>query len=519
MGKVTRGETLLRFAAGYDFLECALEMCALKVLKGERPKSRLADSEEVRSALRRGGDARLAARVIDSVDGLEPAGRVGYVCGQPRATPGLVCIGWPRVSAVVCELWDSLQEVAGPNESELLRSEDGRKRWPRLPLPKAGEAYDQWELRYSVFREEMGKRMAHAAWNSGQPESAGGEGVKGADLPTEVPAESCYDNRSDKSPLTATYIEERCARSVVEAFKRYLDGDGPALIADSLNAEGVIGPRNQQWTGRLVVAMLRNPVYIGRVLWNDESYEGRHKPIVGAELWDAVQARLATGQRGQSRKPWTAGLEGAETPALVGVVRDASGEPFKRYWAKGSTGVVTFHYQDPTTGQRINARELDRELLRALRATVASPEFFAGTLDAARQEVGRRARVVFNLTCAAAESIGRRAGSGAEAGATPQHLVLDSADWAQVLVGDSKWGDGEARSPERPRLGQLSHFADGGRSALFRSSVQCPTTPWSCHPPASATSRWPCGSSCRRASASIRRSAPRASSGAWPTFP
>jgi hypothetical protein len=44
--------------------------------------------------------------------------------------------------------------------------------------------------------------------------------------------------------------------------------------------------------------MLCHVAYIGRIPWNGETHEGKHEAIVSQELWEAVQERLETGQRG-----------------------------------------------------------------------------------------------------------------------------------------------------------------------------------------------------------------------------
>ena len=59
------------------------------------------------------------------------------------------------------------------------------------------------------------------------------------------------------------------------------------------------------FSGGHLYRILSNPIYIGHIPHKGRSYEGEHDPIIDAETWDKVQARLAM----------NAGRSGAE-PAL-----------------------------------------------------------------------------------------------------------------------------------------------------------------------------------------------------------
>lgn len=198
-----------------------------------------------------------------------------------------------------------------------------------------------------------------------------------------------FDRKSNGDGAPTTLVPNDDAKWVRAAFRRYLDGDGPSVIADWLNEEGVLAPEDRRWDGRRVRRMLGHVAYIGRVPWNGTDYEGKHPPIVNSDLWATVQERLARGQRGQCKKLRTV-ARGEYAPALVGRVRDPSGEPFKRYWSKGRNGKLNYYYQDPASGTNLNAEAFDQEILRGLRVTISGPTAFATTLAKAREENGRR---------------------------------------------------------------------------------------------------------------------------------
>ena len=68
--------------------------------------------------------------------------------------------------------------------------------------------------------------------------------------------------------------------------------------------------------------LLSNPVYIGRIPHNGESYEGQHPAIIDPESWDAVQQRLAVQAPTRHLRP------GKRSPSLLqGKLFDEAGTP------------------------------------------------------------------------------------------------------------------------------------------------------------------------------------------------
>ena len=100
-------------------------------------------------------------------------------------------------------------------------------------------------------------------------------------------------------------IVESEATIIKEAFQDYLAGSGFLTIAKKFNALGVRTHRGGAIENRTVEYWLNNPTYIGKTRWNptgktDRNYhckdliisEGTHEPIIGDELWSAVQQKL-----------------------------------------------------------------------------------------------------------------------------------------------------------------------------------------------------------------------------------
>lgn len=89
------------------------------------------------------------------------------------------------------------------------------------------------------------------------------------------------------------------------------EGAGGAKIAERLNALGSVTPKGNPWTAGAIGKLSQNPVYIGKVRWNDRVSitrivdgqlvvrrekcgtpiisDGKHPAIVPMELWEAAQ--------------------------------------------------------------------------------------------------------------------------------------------------------------------------------------------------------------------------------------
>ena len=66
--------------------------------------------------------------------------------------------------------------------------------------------------------------------------------------------------------------------------------------------------------------MLQNRIYRGEIVHKKRSYRGEHTPIIDRELWDAVQARLASNVAQRN-----AGGRTAQPNLLAGLLFDSDG--------------------------------------------------------------------------------------------------------------------------------------------------------------------------------------------------
>lgn len=95
---------------------------------------------------------------------------------------------------------------------------------------------------------------------------------------------------------------QREAEQVREIFRQCLEAPSVAALAQQLAASGMRTKRHVRKDGRIwgdnpitrgmLLCLLRNPVYIGKIRHGRKTYEGQHKAILDVDLWEAVQRRL-----------------------------------------------------------------------------------------------------------------------------------------------------------------------------------------------------------------------------------
>ena len=134
-------------------------------------------------------------------------------------------------------------------------------------------------------------------------------------------------------------------------------------IASGLTRGGI------RFTRGPVAAILRNPIYVGKVHHKGELFEGQHDRIIGQELWEEVQQIRIT--NGGDRK---AGKKLLAPSLLTGLLTDPDGNPMTpSHTVKGSRRYRYYLTREgERTGKpkpwRVPAGELDRIVVRQLSA-------------------------------------------------------------------------------------------------------------------------------------------------------
>lgn len=94
-----------------------------------------------------------------------------------------------------------------------------------------------------------------------------------------------YDYQDKQFTLN---VEE--AAAVAEAYRRYLDGDSFAVIADYLNSTGLSHSTESNsvghWYSNSVISLLDNPFNAGLIRYQGQIHDGAHDPIISLETWE-----------------------------------------------------------------------------------------------------------------------------------------------------------------------------------------------------------------------------------------
>jgi DNA invertase Pin-like site-specific DNA recombinase len=86
-------------------------------------------------------------------------------------------------------------------------------------------------------------------------------------------------------------VDAKEARIVRRIFKEYADGASLSGLAAKLNDDGIPSQRNRRWGKSGLRYMLRNPVYIGKIRWDERVRDDSHEAIVDLATWEAVRHR------------------------------------------------------------------------------------------------------------------------------------------------------------------------------------------------------------------------------------
>ena len=150
--------------------------------------------------------------------------------------------------------------------------------------------------------------------------------------------------------------DERTAPVIKRVFTWYAAGRmGAAAIARRLDAEHAPAPP-RGWQPAVVLWILANEAYVGRVHWREQTFPGVHDPLIDQDTFDRVQALLK--ERGGD---WTHRAARAEF-LLSGLLR--CGRCRRAYVgmsAKGNGG--TYHYYACSGRQKLGRKGCDGERL------------------------------------------------------------------------------------------------------------------------------------------------------------
>ena len=148
------------------------------------------------------------------------------------------------------------------------------------------------------------------------------------------------------------YPDPETKDSVRRIFELYVSLGTAKEVICRLNAEGIMRfpKKGVKWQTHTLYVCLRNPVYVGRIPYRDESYPGQHEPLVDKELWDKVQALVAE----RSRKGGQTQQRRMSDALLSGIIRCGTcGSMMSYSWTrKTTTGAKYGYYYDNRDSKR-----------------------------------------------------------------------------------------------------------------------------------------------------------------------
>ena len=165
-------------------------------------------------------------------------------------------------------------------------------------------------------------------------------------------------------------IEDQHAQLVRLIYRRYLELGTVRRLADWLAAEHILTPVRTTGTGKTfggalfsrgqIYVILRNPIYVGKIVHGKKVYPGQQPPLLDQTQWDAVQAQLTAHVQGTQR------TRSARKALLAGKLVD--GEGGRLIAVHSSKGTRRYHYYvsemrhhgNASAGMRIPAQAIER---------------------------------------------------------------------------------------------------------------------------------------------------------------
>lgn len=98
----------------------------------------------------------------------------------------------------------------------------------------------------------------------------------------------------DPKGTTKLEIVPEEAELVRKIFDLYCQGNGLKVIAQTVNAQGYCGKKGKTFSILTIRGILTNQLYIGKVKYCNEYFDGIHEPIISREQWETVQRLLSS---------------------------------------------------------------------------------------------------------------------------------------------------------------------------------------------------------------------------------
>ena len=160
-------------------------------------------------------------------------------------------------------------------------------------------------------------------------------------------------------PEKGLVVHEEEAFIVRKMFKMYALGkEGASAICNQLNGAGHRNRNGRKWGRRVVLYMLRNPVYLGKIRWREVLYEGHHDSLVSEVLFQKANDVLQERHDGLKGRQWHNGDE----RLLTGIIRCAR---CKSHMFGGGCQRRGVHIPYYVCSRRFNHHDCQQDYVRA----------------------------------------------------------------------------------------------------------------------------------------------------------
>ncbi|MEO5706672.1 MAG: recombinase family protein [Alteraurantiacibacter sp.] len=175
------------------------------------------------------------------------------------------------------------------------------------------------------------------------------------------------------------WVNQAEAVTVRHLFTRYLELGSVHALQRELVEQGI---RSKSWVTRSGKAMgglefsrgalfhlLRNQIYLGRIVHKELTYPGEHPAIIDQSLFDKVQQHLD----GNARRHKTQNTARIGKAMLAGKLFDAAGEPMSPTTSRGKSGRSYRYYVSASLqqGRKVGADRVTRLSALAIERVIA----------------------------------------------------------------------------------------------------------------------------------------------------
>lgn len=160
-------------------------------------------------------------------------------------------------------------------------------------------------------------------------------------------------------------------------YERYLILGSIRALKEELDHKNISSPVRYRQSGKPyggkpfsrgnLQRILTNPIYTGKMIHFDKTYEGQHPAIISQTLWDSVQAKIESNQQGYRQR-----LKVRSDSLLTGLLYDSAGQRLspshsqkqsKRYRYYISQALVNEKRSSSPQGLRLPAQEVETVVL------------------------------------------------------------------------------------------------------------------------------------------------------------